>query len=151
LDQQEHGGLVTEPAGDRVFAVLRFLRVPIGSARDLARAHFDLPPVQGLDEPAAGQGEEPLRLRVLMPLTGPTHREDRHHQGNGDVELPVSWEIAQRLEMTWLVGTTPRRSVANMDDVALSITFEFAQQAYQLVVARSRVGTRIALQVIVIA
>ena len=36
LDQQEHGGLVTERAGEMAFAVLRFLRVLIDSARDLA-------------------------------------------------------------------------------------------------------------------
>src|SRR5258708_24250898 len=82
LDQQEHRGLITDHAGEMAFPPAYFPRVLVGSKRDLAGSHFDALAVHGLDKPASGQREDPLRLRILMPFAGPSDREHRHHHGH---------------------------------------------------------------------
>src|SRR5262249_46294757 len=92
LDQQKHGGLVTDHSREMAFPAAPLPRVLVGSERDLAGTHFDALAVHGLDEPAAGQGEDPLRLWILMPFTDPTDREHRYHSGHigsGPVTLPL--------------------------------------------------------------
>ena len=59
-----------------------FPRVLVGAKGDFAGSHFDALSVHGFDEPAAGQGEDPLRLRILMPFADPTDGEHRHHNGH---------------------------------------------------------------------
>jgi hypothetical protein len=96
LDQQEHGGLVTDHTGEMALPAARFLRVLVGSERDLTGTHFDLLPVHGFDEPAAGQRNNPLRLRIFMPFAGPADREHCHH----DIHLgprPVTQPFAAAL------------------------------------------------------
>jgi len=82
LDQQEHRRLITDHAGEVTFPAADFPRVLVGAKRDLAGSHFDALAVHGLDEPTAGQREDPLRLRILMPFADPTDREHRHHHGH---------------------------------------------------------------------
>src|SRR5262249_52824873 len=77
---------------EMAFPAAPFARVLVGAERDLAGSHFDALPIRGLDEPAAGQGEDPLRLRILMPFADPTDREHSHHHrhfGSGPMTLPL--------------------------------------------------------------
>jgi hypothetical protein len=74
------------------FPAARFSGILVSSERNLAGSHFDALPVHRLDEPTAGQGEDPLRPRILMPCTSPTDREHRYHHGHlgfGPATLPL--------------------------------------------------------------
>ena len=52
--------------------------VLILTKRNLAWTHFDANTVHRLDEPAAGQRNDPLRPRIFVPVSDPANRKDRH-------------------------------------------------------------------------
>src|SRR3979490_869416 len=77
LKQKQHAGFSTELPGAMAPATVNGAGVDILSPMNIARAHLDTRTVLRLDEPATRQRRHPLRLRALVPLADPAHRQDR--------------------------------------------------------------------------
>jgi len=57
--------------------------VLVASEREVARPHLHAGAVHGLDEPAAREGHDPLRLGVLVLLADPARGEDQDDHAGG--------------------------------------------------------------------
>src|SRR6185437_12973766 len=55
----------------------------IFAEREFTGPLFDAAPVHALDEPSAGEHDDPLRRWVLVPLSHPTDRLDGEDNGRG--------------------------------------------------------------------
>src|SRR3979490_1210945 len=114
LKQKQHAGFSTELPGAMAPATVNGAGVDILSPMNIARAHLDTRTVLRLDEPATRQRRHPpppldpgtvlrleeprtrqrsrpLRLRALVPLADPAHRQDREKDRrdlSGDLPHP---------------------------------------------------------------
>ena len=71
---------------------VRLAAVLIAAEGHLARAHLDARAIHRLDEPAAGQRNDPLRLGILVPVADPAdrqHGDQRRHGAAGPLPLPL--------------------------------------------------------------
>src|SRR5579871_4741809 len=66
------------------------LRALVLTQRGAARTHLDPVSVHRLDEPAPRQRDDPLRRRILVPLSGPSLRELSDHDVRWGVRQPVN-------------------------------------------------------------
>src|SRR5215472_1997425 len=95
LDEKQYGRRIAYRAREVTFPAVARDGVLIGAEGDFARAHLDALAVHRLDEPAPGQRNDPLWLRVLVPRAHPARRQYGDHRGHLTAEL-VSQPLRSR-------------------------------------------------------
>src|SRR5579883_1818497 len=89
LHRHQHGRLIADGPGAMTLPAVALAAALILAEGEFPGSLLDASAVHALDPPAAREHHDPLRRRVLVPVTDPTHRLDGEHDRGGVGALAV--------------------------------------------------------------